>query len=104
MVEQILAQNGLNAGLHKPNHVSPLSEYVWQTEFPRGWKVPKFIMFYGDTNESTIKLVARYQTKTDEIVNNENLKMKYFLNYLTKISLMWFTIFHQYSIFNWNIL
>ena len=28
LVENIMAQNGLNIGLHKPNFVSPLSELV----------------------------------------------------------------------------
>ena len=28
LVESIMAQNGLNVGLHRPNFVSPLSEYV----------------------------------------------------------------------------
>lgn len=36
MVEQILAQNGLNIGLHRPKFVFPLFEYVLQNELPRG--------------------------------------------------------------------
>lgn len=40
--------------------MSPLSEYVLQTKLPRGWKVPKFNKFTGDTNESTIEHIARY--------------------------------------------
>jgi len=36
LVEIIMAQNCLNIGLHLPNFVSPLSEYVLQTELPRG--------------------------------------------------------------------
>ena len=54
LVETILAQNGLNMGLHRPNFVSALSEYVLQSELPRNWKVPKFTKFAGDTNESTV--------------------------------------------------
>jgi len=34
MVEAILAQNGFNMGLHMPNFVSALSEYVLQAEMP----------------------------------------------------------------------
>ncbi|PNX90436.1 hypothetical protein L195_g046560 [Trifolium pratense] len=36
LVETILTQNGFNVALHMPNFVSPLSEYVLQTELPRG--------------------------------------------------------------------
>ena len=28
MVERIMAQNGVDVGLHRPNYTSPLSEYV----------------------------------------------------------------------------
>lgn len=34
MVKDIFAQNGLDVGLHRPNFVSALSEFVLQTEFP----------------------------------------------------------------------
>ncbi|XP_058749336.1 uncharacterized protein LOC131622295 [Vicia villosa] len=63
VVEQILVQNGINVGLHRPNFVSPLSEYVRKTELPRGWKVPKFTKFAGETGESTVEHVARFQTE-----------------------------------------
>lgn len=36
MVETILAQNGFNTGLHRPNFVPSVSVYVMQTELPRG--------------------------------------------------------------------
>jgi len=60
LVENIMAQNGLNIGLHRPNFVSPLSEYVLQTELPRGYKIPKFTTFAGDTSESTVKHISHY--------------------------------------------
>lgn len=52
--EQMLSQSGLNMGLHIPNFISPLSEYVRQTELARGWKVPKFTNFAGDTSDSIV--------------------------------------------------
>jgi len=55
LVENIKAQNSLNVGLHRPNFVSPLSEHELQTELPRGYKIPKFTMFAGDTRETTIE-------------------------------------------------
>lgn len=63
IVENILSQNGLNVGLHRPNFVSPLTEYVLQIELPKGWKVPKFTKFVGDTSESDVEHIARYQTE-----------------------------------------
>ena len=34
VVEALLAQNGFNMGLHRPNFVSALSEYVLMSELP----------------------------------------------------------------------
>jgi hypothetical protein len=79
-----MAQNSLNIGFHRPNLVSPLSEYVLETELPRGWKIPKFTKFAGDTSESTVEHIARYLTEARDIANNENLRLKFFPNSLIK--------------------
>ncbi|KEH19703.1 hypothetical protein MTR_8g466990 [Medicago truncatula] len=59
VVENLLTQNGLNLGLHRPNFVSPLSEYVAMEELSKGWKIPKF---GGETNESIVEHIAHYLT------------------------------------------
>lgn len=43
-----------------------------------------FTKFAGDTSESTVENIARYQSEAWDFGNNENLKMKYFPNSLTK--------------------
>lgn len=63
IVECVLVQNGLNIGLHSPNYIFALSEYVRQTKLSRCWKVPKFTKFVGDTSESIFEHVVRYQTE-----------------------------------------
>ena len=73
-----------------------------QTELPRGWKIPKFIKFAGDTSESTVEHIARYLTEAGDLANNENLRMKYFPNSLTKNAFTWFTTLRPHSIFNWT--
>jgi len=88
VVEILLTQNGFKLGLHKPNFVSPLSEYVTMEELPRGWKIPKFTKFGGETNESTVEHIARYLTKAGDIANNENLRMKYLRSSLTRMPLL----------------
>src|ERR1051325_1664726 len=55
MIERIMAQNVLNSGFRRPNYTSPIVDYVLQTELPRGFKVPKFTKFPGDTSESTVE-------------------------------------------------
>ncbi|CAJ2672441.1 unnamed protein product [Trifolium pratense] len=69
LVETILAQNGLNMGLHRPDFVSALFECVLQTELPRGWKIPKITKFAGDTGESTVEHVARYLTEAGDLAS-----------------------------------
>lgn len=92
MVEQILAHNGLNVVLHRPNFVCVLPGYVLMTGLPRGWKIPKFTKFAGNTNESIIEHVVRYQSEeAGNITNNENLKIKLFPNSLTKNAFTCFT-------------
>lgn len=102
MVEEILAQNGLNDGFHRPNYVSSLSEYVRKNELPRGWKVPKFTKIAGDINESIFEYVNMYQIEAGDIANNENLNVEYFPNSLTKNAFTWFITLPLHSIFNWN--
>jgi len=102
MVEALLAQNGFNMGLHKPNFVSALSKYVLETNFPRNTKIPKFTKFVGETNESTFEHIARYLMEAGDSENNENLKMKYFLSSLTKNAFTWFTTLPPHFVFSWN--
>ncbi|XP_050916601.1 uncharacterized protein LOC127131723 [Lathyrus oleraceus] len=101
MVERIMMRNGVNVGLHRPNYTSPLFEYILQSELPRRWKVPKFTKFFGDTNESNVKHVARYLIEAGEIANNENLRIRYFLSSLTKNAFTWFTMFPLNLIHDW---
>lgn len=100
MVEKILVQNGLNIGLHRANFVSALSGFLLQTKLLGGRKVPKLIKFAGDTCESIVEHIAPYQSKADDLTNNENLKMKYFPNSLTNNAFTWFTTLPPNSIHN----
>ena len=89
-------------GLHRPNSIPPLSEYAQQTKLIRGWKVPKLTKFPSDISEFIVEHVARYQTDADDITNNENLKMKYFLNSLTKNAFIWSSTLHPHPVQTWS--
>lgn len=94
----------MNLGLQRPNYTSLLSEYVLQMELSKGWKVPKFTKFVSDTNESTVEHIARYFTKSRDIENNENLRMRYFPSSLTKNAFTWFTMLPTHFINEWTCL
>jgi len=102
IVETLLVQNSFNMGLHRPNFVSALADYVIAEELPKGWKIPKFTKFGGETNESTVEHIARYLTEAGDIANNENLRMKYFPSSLTKNAFTWFTTLTPHSMFTWS--
>jgi len=102
LVENIIAQNALNIGLHRPNFVSPLSELVLQSELPMGYKIPKFTKFIGDISESIVEHITRHLTEAGDLENDENLRLKYFPNSLTKNAFTWFTTFTPHSIQYWT--
>lgn len=95
-------RNGVIPCLQWPTYSSPLPDFVLQTELPRGWKVPKFTKFVGDTEESTVEHMARYQTEAGDIEKNEDLKLKYFPSSLTKNAFTWFTMLPPQSIQTWT--
>ncbi|XP_050875892.1 uncharacterized protein LOC127079548 [Lathyrus oleraceus] len=102
IVKRIIVQNKINLGLQRPTYSSPLPDFVSQIELPRGWKVLKFTKFAGDTEESTVEHVARHQTETGDIANNEDLKLKYFPSYLTKHVFTWFTMLPPQFVHTWT--
>jgi len=101
LVENIMTQNGLNIGLHRPNFVSPLSKLVLQSELPRGYKIPKFTKFARDTSESIVEHIARYLMEVGDLGNDGNLSLKFLPNSLTKNAFTWFTTLAPHSIQHW---
>ncbi|XP_058783668.1 uncharacterized protein LOC131658387 [Vicia villosa] len=104
MIERIMAQNGMNIGLRRPNYTSPLADFVLQAELPRGCKILKFTKFSGDTSESIVEHIARYLTEAGDLTNSENLRIKYFPSSLTKNAFTWFTTLPPNSIYAWPYL
>ncbi|XP_050896339.1 uncharacterized protein LOC127103095 [Lathyrus oleraceus] len=102
IVERIIVRNGVSTCLQRPTYSSPLPNFVLQTELPRGWNVPKFTMFTGDTKESTVEYVTRYQTEVGDIANNKDLKLKYFPSSLMKNAFTWLTTLPPQSIQTWT--
>lgn len=101
IVEKIMARNGLNT-LQRPTYASPLSEFILQTETPRGWKISKYTKFGGESGELTVQHIARYLTESGDMENNENLRIKFFPSSLTKAAFTWFTTLPANSIDLWT--
>ena len=101
IVKSIIVRNGMNTSYHRTTYVSQFPDFVLRTDLPRGWKHPKFTKFAGDVLESTVEHVPRYQTELYGLVVNEDLRMKYFPNSLTKNAFTWFTMFPPQSVQTW---
>lgn len=92
----------MNTGYQRTDYASPFPDFVLQIELSRGWKLPKFTKFTEDVKQSNVKHVARYQTELGDLVVNEDLKMKYFPNSLTKNVFTWFTTLFPTSLQMWS--
>ncbi|XP_058768628.1 uncharacterized protein LOC131642391 [Vicia villosa] len=101
MIERIMSRNGMNTPLQRSTYSSPLAEYIVQTENPRGWKIPKYTKFGGETGESTVEHIARYLTESRDMANNESLRVKHFPSSLTKAAFTWFTTLPPNSVNSW---
>ena len=102
IIERIMARNGMNTALQRPTYSSPLSEYILQIENPRGWKIPKYTKFGGESGESTVEHIDRYLNEFGDMSNNENLRVKHFPSSLTKVVVTWFTTLPPNSIDSWT--
>ncbi|XP_058741295.1 uncharacterized protein LOC131613663 [Vicia villosa] len=101
IIERIMARNGINTPLQRPTYLSPLAEYIVQTENPRGWKIPMYTKFGGETGKSTIEHIAKYLTESGDMANNESLRVKHFPSSLTKAAFTWFTTLPPNSVDSW---
>src|ERR1044072_6373899 len=85
-----------------PTFTSPLNEYVLETEIPRGTKIPKFTKFSGESNESTVEHIARFEMEARNLAQQENLKLRFFPSSLTQSAFTWFASLPHGSIHHWN--
>ncbi|XP_058722078.1 uncharacterized protein LOC131593551 [Vicia villosa] len=101
IVERIMARNCMSVTLQRPLYVSPLAEFILQTELPRRTKVPKYTKFGGESGESTIEHISRYLTESWDLAHNESLRVKNFPSSLTKAAFTWFTSLAPNTIDSW---
>ncbi|XP_057723718.1 uncharacterized protein LOC130939646 [Arachis stenosperma] len=104
IVEDVLNRVRLNVGfMDQPHFVSAFLQVVQMAEVSRGVKNQKItIKFAGEVGKSTTKHVARYLVEIENLVNDENLKIKFFSSSLTKNAFTWFSNLRPNSITTWN--
>ncbi|PKI36989.1 hypothetical protein CRG98_042611 [Punica granatum] len=58
-------------------------------QFPKGYKVPDFVLFSGEEKKSTIEHIARFSVQCGEAGSKDYLKLRLFANSLTKSAFPW---------------
>ena len=97
-----MARNVLDTILQRPTYSSALSEYILHAELPKGWKIPKYTKFGGESGKSVVEHIARYLTELGNMAINENLRVHFFLSSLTKAAFTWFTTLPPNTIDSWT--
>ncbi|KAJ4967976.1 hypothetical protein NE237_014677 [Protea cynaroides] len=91
-----LIQQQLVPHMRRPNRPTyrwPYPDWI-DTAYalPRGYKVPDFAMFLGETNQSTVEHIGRFTVQCGEAGANDFLKMRLFANSLSDTA---FKSFHS---------
>lgn len=70
-------------------------------QFPKGYKVPDFVLFSGEEKKSTIEHIARFSVQCGEAGSKDYLKLRLFANSLTKSAFPWYMNLPPNSINSW---
>ncbi|GKV33401.1 hypothetical protein SLEP1_g41920 [Rubroshorea leprosula] len=89
--------------LVRPSYHKPYPDYIDRDNpFPRGFKVPEFTLFSGDTSQSTIEHIGRFTIQCGEASGDDFLKLRLFPSSLTGTALTWYLSLLQNSVFTWR--
>ncbi|XP_028065980.1 uncharacterized protein LOC114268949 [Camellia sinensis] len=90
-------------GVQTPIYRKPYPEWVDRVhEYPRGFRIPDFTLFYGTGNQSTIEHIARFAAQCSEFTNHDYMKLRLFPNSLTGGAFVWYINLTPGSIQNWQ--
>ena len=78
-------------GVQTPVYRKPYPKWVDRVhEYPRGFRIPEFALFYGNGNQSTVEHIARFAAQCGEFTNNNYMKLRLFPNSLTGGAFVWY--------------
>ena len=90
-------------GVQTPVYRKLYPEWVDRVhEYPRGFRIPDFTLFYGTGNQSTIEHIARFAAQCGEFTNHDFMKLRLFPNSLTGGAFVWYINLTPGSIQNWQ--
>jgi hypothetical protein len=102
MVEA-LQQLGIDVRpLMRPTSRKPYPDWIDRVhQFPKGYKVPEFVLFSDEEKKSTIEHIARFSVQCGEARSKDYLELRLFANSLTKSAFPWYMNIPPHSINSW---
>ena len=85
-----------------PAYNRPYPPQVDLVEFLVNYKVPKFSLFSGDEEQSTIEHIDRFTVQCGHVGGIKALKLRLFPNSLTGIAFSWYANLPANSILDWQ--
>ncbi|KAM2425005.1 hypothetical protein ACFX1W_022495 [Malus domestica] len=79
----------MKKGSKFPKFIHPYSAYVERFEYPKGFKIPDFSLFAGESSLSPLEHVARFITQCGD-VNSDFHKLRLFNFSLTGSAFAWY--------------
>ena len=98
---QRMIDSALKKGPKFPKFIHPYPAYVEKFEYPKGFKIPDFSLFAGESSLSSLEHVARFTAQCGD-VNSDLYKLRLFNFSLTGSSFAWYINLPPNSIQSWE--
>ena len=98
---QRMIDSALKKGPKFPKFIHPYPAYVEKFEYPKGFKIPDFSLFAGESSLSSLEHVARFTAQCGD-VSNDLYKLRLFNFSLTGSAFAWYINLPPNSIQSWK--
>ncbi|XP_070661259.1 uncharacterized protein [Malus domestica] len=98
---QRMIDSAMKKGLKFPKFIHPYPAYVEQVEYPRGFKIPDFSLFTGESSLSSLEHVARFTAQCG-YVNSDFHKLRLFNFSLIGSAFAWYINLPPNSVQSWE--
>ncbi|KAM2825873.1 hypothetical protein COP1_035605 [Malus domestica] len=98
---QQMIYSAMKKGLKFSKFIHPYSAYVEKFEYPKGFKIPDFSLFAGESSLSSLEHVARFTAQCGD-VNSDFHKLRLFNFLLTGLAFAWYINLPSNYIQSWE--
>ncbi|XP_070677016.1 uncharacterized protein [Malus domestica] len=98
---QRMIDSAMKKGLKFPKFIHPYPAYMETFEYPKGFKIPDFSIFAGESSLSSLEHVTRFTAQCGDI-NSDFHKLRLFNFSLTSFAFAWYINLPLNSIQSWE--